>query len=201
MADDRTFYLYRHFDAAGVLLYVGISVDWSARHRAHRRDAEWFDRISRIEIERHPGLISALDAEARVIAGERPLFNRTNVPEVGQWVEQCCSLDNSAARTRGRDLFEHFMSWCAARGHRALTATAFGRSLSEMGMHPVKDGRGNIVRVGIALRGAPPRTPGERTVDGQLAQPSVLSNRGGSNAMGGGETSGGEQRKGGEAEG
>ncbi len=72
---DRTA-LYRHYDADGVLLYVGITRDLEARFRSHSKHAawvqyaathtgEWFD--SRAEAER---------AEAQAIRDELPVFNK-----------------------------------------------------------------------------------------------------------------------------
>ncbi len=42
--------LYRHFDAAGKLLYVGVSLDTIRRTAQHAHGAQWFHEISSIEI-------------------------------------------------------------------------------------------------------------------------------------------------------
>lgn len=67
--------LYRHFDDAGQLLYVGISLKHLERLAQHRRNAHWYDRIKRIEIERFPTWEEALAAEAKAIIDERPECN------------------------------------------------------------------------------------------------------------------------------
>ncbi len=67
--------LYRHFDAAGRLLYVGISFNSIQRTAQHRHGAHWFESIARIEIEWHPTRAAALAAEAIAIAKDAPAHN------------------------------------------------------------------------------------------------------------------------------
>lgn len=67
--------LYRHFAADGTLLYVGISLSWPERTRAHRSDSRWFDQVARLEIEHFPTRDEALAAEREAIQCERPKFN------------------------------------------------------------------------------------------------------------------------------
>lgn len=67
--------LYRHFDEAGRLLYVGISLSTISRAREHRAKSIWFDYVSTIKIERFPSRRQALDAETAAIRNEGPLFN------------------------------------------------------------------------------------------------------------------------------
>lgn len=72
---ERAFHLYRHFDAAGTLLYVGVSLNALNRLLAHRRRAPWFWNIARIEVARYPTRQESLDAERQAVQQERPLFN------------------------------------------------------------------------------------------------------------------------------
>lgn len=67
--------LYRHYDAAGVLLYVGISLNAISRLNQHRK-SPWTNRIARVEISTYRNRASALRAEAWIIASELPLFNQ-----------------------------------------------------------------------------------------------------------------------------
>lgn len=65
--------VYRMFDAAGGLLYIGRTarpgrVDEHAEKR-------WFPLVSVITLEWHPTLADAVLAEARAIAEERPRYN------------------------------------------------------------------------------------------------------------------------------
>jgi predicted GIY-YIG superfamily endonuclease len=68
--------LYRHFDAEGQLLYVGISLSAVQRLAQHKTASEWFRRIARVEIEWHPCRRDAEQAERRAIATENPICNR-----------------------------------------------------------------------------------------------------------------------------
>jgi predicted GIY-YIG superfamily endonuclease len=67
--------LYRHFDAEGSLLYVGISLSWPARTKAHAHGSRWFDMVAKVEIERFDTREAALDAEREAIKREKPKFN------------------------------------------------------------------------------------------------------------------------------
>ena len=67
--------LYRHFDADGMLLYVGISLSAVSRLSAHKVGSEWFSKIARIEIETFETRESARDAERDAIATEKPRYN------------------------------------------------------------------------------------------------------------------------------
>lgn len=67
--------LYRHFDKAGALLYVGISLSWPLRTKAHAQKSRWFDLVDKVEIERFPTREDALAAERDAIQRERPKFN------------------------------------------------------------------------------------------------------------------------------
>lgn len=67
--------LYRHFDASGRLLYVGISLHSIQRTAKHRSGSHWFQDIARIEIEWLSERRSALAAEATAISKEKPLWN------------------------------------------------------------------------------------------------------------------------------
>ena len=73
--------LYRHFDAAGRLLYSGILRNVGWRLMAHERTAGWWADVRRIEIT--PPFRSraeALEAEATAIKNERPLYNQHHHP-------------------------------------------------------------------------------------------------------------------------
>lgn len=67
--------LYRHFDADGTLLYVGIARDPDKRLALHGYTARWRDYSARCEIEWHETRQDALRAERAAIAAERPIFN------------------------------------------------------------------------------------------------------------------------------
>jgi hypothetical protein len=68
--------LYRFYDADDMLLYVGISDDWTRRLRQHWRDKPWFGDVISVTREPYPdrGAVSA--AERAAIRAERPLYNK-----------------------------------------------------------------------------------------------------------------------------
>jgi excisionase family DNA binding protein len=67
--------LYRHFDAEGSLLYVGISLSFVNRLSQHKDHSHWFDKISRVEVRSFPTRQKALEAEKAAIQNENPKFN------------------------------------------------------------------------------------------------------------------------------
>jgi excinuclease UvrABC nuclease subunit len=71
--------LYRHFDKAGRLLYVGISGSAYIRlTKGHKGRAAWFDEINNITIEKFATREEALQAERSAIRREKPLYNITH---------------------------------------------------------------------------------------------------------------------------
>lgn len=67
--------LYRYYDAAGSLLYVGVSKSVVARAMQHERQARWWARWSMMVRETYATRDEALAAERVAIERERPLFN------------------------------------------------------------------------------------------------------------------------------
>lgn len=76
--------VYRHFDADGALLYVGMGWSSLARlMRGHRKQSHWFDQIARIEIERFPTREAAYKAEWDAIVKEKPRYNLATPGKTG----------------------------------------------------------------------------------------------------------------------
>lgn len=67
--------LYRHFDAVGMLLYVGVSLSPMARLSKHGDNSHWSKNISRVTMEWFPDRRSALAAETCAIRTEFPVHN------------------------------------------------------------------------------------------------------------------------------
>ena len=67
--------LYRHFDAANNLLYVGISLSAINRLSQHSECSQWFSAIKRVEIERFESREAAMKAERIAIHNENPAHN------------------------------------------------------------------------------------------------------------------------------
>lgn len=66
--------LYRHYDADGALLYVGISLNAVYRLSQHG-SADWSKYIARVDIESYHSRGEAMAAEKRAIKSESPVFN------------------------------------------------------------------------------------------------------------------------------
>ena len=72
---ERPTKLYRHFDADGHLLYVGISLSAVARLNQHMDISHWSDAISEVRVETLPDRNAALAAETAAIQSENPKHN------------------------------------------------------------------------------------------------------------------------------
>lgn len=73
--------LYRHFDGADCLLYVGISRDPFRRAGAHAHGSRWADQIARVTMEQFETRAVALTAERLAIINEGPKFNVAHAGE------------------------------------------------------------------------------------------------------------------------
>jgi len=67
--------LYRHFDASGLLLYIGISLNPFQRTTKHRA-SEWFGEIASITLQHFPSQAAAEEAERLAIQTENPKYNK-----------------------------------------------------------------------------------------------------------------------------
>jgi len=70
--------VYRHYNADGCLLYVGISISPIYRTAQHVKNSDWACDVTRIDLEWFDDRASAADAEAKAIKAERPLHNRAH---------------------------------------------------------------------------------------------------------------------------
>ena len=70
-------HLYRHYDHAGKLLYVGLSGDGVGRWMMHKRKSPWADDVAIMTVDHYPTKEAASDAEAEAILTEKPRFNRS----------------------------------------------------------------------------------------------------------------------------
>lgn len=68
--------VYRCFDAAGRLLYVGCTVELTARKRGHELQSAWWSEVAEIRTEAFSDITKAHIAEARAIRSEQPLYNK-----------------------------------------------------------------------------------------------------------------------------
>lgn len=67
--------LYRHFDDANNLLYVGVSAAPYNRIGEHMHSSHWAERVCTVTLEWHQSRADAVKAEADAIKNEKPLFN------------------------------------------------------------------------------------------------------------------------------
>jgi predicted GIY-YIG superfamily endonuclease len=100
---DKATDLYRHFDADGTLLYVGISLSAIARLKQHKNAAGWRGKIAQVTIETLPSREAALDAESAAIKTERPLWNKHHATRTENDVERIAAAlaTHPAKLTRG----------------------------------------------------------------------------------------------------
>ena len=67
--------LYRMYDAAGTLLYVGMTGHIPVRLDQHGGNKPWWALVARIDVEHFPLRSEAAAAEARAIRDEKPKYN------------------------------------------------------------------------------------------------------------------------------
>lgn len=81
MRTDKTA-VYRLFDAADRLLYVGVGEDYGARWDNHRTKKTWWDDVDHAIVKWYATRTEALAEEIRAIRSERPLHN---IAGTGRW--------------------------------------------------------------------------------------------------------------------
>jgi hypothetical protein len=72
-------FVYRLYDASGLLLYVGISSDLADRFATHAGTKSWWPDVARRTAEGYSTRDEALAAEAVAIGAEAPLFNHQGI--------------------------------------------------------------------------------------------------------------------------
>lgn len=111
--------LYRLFDNAGALLYVGMAFDPDARCLKHQYEKPWWHEVAHREVEWFADRRLAREAEAKAIKTESPRYNRSGRPlpllaESADGQLRFASL--SQVRARLRDVVD------SARDQDAITA-------------------------------------------------------------------------------
>lgn len=69
--------VYRHYDANGVLLYVGKTERFTVRQGQHLSTAKWREQIARIEFDRCPSIELMDRLETESIDALKPAYNRS----------------------------------------------------------------------------------------------------------------------------
>jgi predicted GIY-YIG superfamily endonuclease len=71
-------YLYRHWDAEGRLLYIGITHYLQQRAEDHiKAQRPWLSQVARVSVEEWATREDSADAEREAIRTEQPIWNRT----------------------------------------------------------------------------------------------------------------------------
>jgi hypothetical protein len=71
----KTFALYRHFDAQGALLYVGVTSNIVARSKQHSKRSHWWHSVARTTTTLCETRTQAYALERATILEEGPRFN------------------------------------------------------------------------------------------------------------------------------
>jgi predicted GIY-YIG superfamily endonuclease len=72
--------VYRLFDAAKKLLYVGVAKDFGSRWKRHAKEQYWWDQVHSQSVIWYDDRKEALTAEIRAINKEGPLHNKLGSP-------------------------------------------------------------------------------------------------------------------------
>ncbi|GGU13099.1 GIY-YIG nuclease family protein [Streptomyces violascens] len=96
--------LYRLYDSADRLLYVGVTKDPSTRFAAHRSDKPWWPQVARREETWHPTRNKACEAESAAIWNEAPLYNQAGTPQDNAKRSVRQRANREQARTKGKVL-------------------------------------------------------------------------------------------------
>lgn len=97
--------LYRIYDEAGELIYVGVSHEPEYRVGWHEGGKQWGHEVARYEVDWHPDRAAALKAEAKTVKAERPRHNVVHTPELGMRIREALA-GQRARRARERQAAE-----------------------------------------------------------------------------------------------
>ena len=119
--------LYRLYDDDGVLLYIGIAFSPEARWKDHTRKP-WWHLVAKKAVEWYDTRLLALEAEARAVESERPVYNVLGVSQ------PMPVPTGKPSRAQGQAVFR-----CDDK-----TWTEFGRACKAIGL-----GRASAIRMHI----------------------------------------------------
>lgn len=126
--------LYRLFNAAGALLYVGITSNLDERLKDHRSDKRktWWPQVAQVTVEHHPTELDARRAESKAIRSEEPAWNKEGrvrltpgaMREGLRWLRRRLDDEEAAIRAPRR-------TPRSRRGQEALSAVNQARAVLE----------------------------------------------------------------------
>jgi predicted GIY-YIG superfamily endonuclease len=67
--------LYRFYDSANELLYIGISINAYERAKQHQASQSWWPEVAFIKLENFETRTDVLEAEKLAIGAEKPKYN------------------------------------------------------------------------------------------------------------------------------
>jgi prevent-host-death family protein len=97
--------VYRHFNAAGRLLYIGMTDEPLRRNEQHAFDKPWWSEVATTELAWYPTREAAAEAEIAAIKAEDPLHNRLHSPFYQRPVDPGTPL--TELRKNGREIVNH----------------------------------------------------------------------------------------------
>lgn len=98
--------VYKYFDKAGILIYVGITECGIARNRQHNESKEWWKFVHRQQIEHFQSRAVAHEREVQLIERFRPPFNKQHNKDHG--AARRFYLDMTQAGNKVLDTIKHF---------------------------------------------------------------------------------------------
>ena len=121
--------LYRHFDAAGTLLYVGISSHVTKRLLSHKSVARWYYSIATVKVEHFDTYEEAARAETRAIFTESPVHNILGKPkQIKILVEKVLKPENGMSKDEAAA--RHYLSTSSTQTYAAKLYGASVQSLN-----------------------------------------------------------------------
>lgn len=148
MTAERTA-LYRFYDSADCLLYVGISLGPATRFRAHA-SRDWWPGVAKSTLEWWPDLESAKAAEKLAIETERPTHNRALTVPPGNHAQRCTTIaslrnemDEAEAHVQAirRQLLAEVVAACQGAGPGVATEVARYARWSPSHVRKIRDGK------------------------------------------------------------
>lgn len=136
--------LYRHWNADGELLYVGISLKPFQRLDQHKNNSHWYGDIANVSVEYFDTRSLAEDAERVAINKEKPLHNITHALVHGDLPQR--RLERRAVRPSEKVLFApRWMRREIAAYYIGISPTLFDRKRKEGAIPPPRAALGVYV--------------------------------------------------------
>lgn len=92
--------LYKYYDDAGILIYIGITSRGIARNIEHNTSKDWWPYVSTQEVEHFPDRPTALKRERELIHLLRPPFNKEHNPDHQELVDEYLETRRSMEQVR-----------------------------------------------------------------------------------------------------